>query len=261
MFRTALCGIIASGLAQKAISANLVQNGGFTSTGGADPTAGQIGFNATVSSWTSGGYNFVFAGGTSAATLNNAEVVGAPTQFGNFLGFYGPLNTPTPTLNGFTTSPAGPNFVALDSYLAPGAGVSVGPLQQTITGLTPGQNYVLSFWFAGAQQLTYNGATTDQLAVSLGGQTDNTPVISVANNGFSGWNLEQLSYTATSSSEVLSFLASGTPPVTDPPFSLIDGIDLEQSAPDTTSTVLLFGFTAAAMAFAARRYGRQECRQ
>jgi hypothetical protein len=58
---------------------------------------------------------------------------------------------------------------------------------------------------------------------------------------------------------VLSFLAQGTPAVTDPPFALLDGVDLELvTAPDAASTAVLFGFTATALGFAARRYGRQQ---
>ncbi|MGO8700190.1 MAG: PEP-CTERM sorting domain-containing protein [Limisphaerales bacterium] len=258
----AFCGVIVSGLAFTA-KGNLVQNGDFSSVSGStsESGAGQIAggvtsYAATVAHWTSSGYNFVYSGGSSSATLNMAEVNGAPDQFSTSVAFYGPLN-PTPVANGFTTSPAGPNFVALDSYLAPNAGVSVGPLSQTINGLTVGQSYTLTFDWAGAQQVGYNGATTDQLAVTLGSETQDTPVIDVANHGFTGWDQVSFNYIATASSETLSFLASGTPAVTDPPFALLDGVDLELSAPDASSTAMLFGFSAAALAFASRRYNRR----
>lgn len=249
---TALCGVIALGLAQKVRALNLVQNDGFESvTGGA---SGQIDYNGfSVTDWATTGYNFLY-------TPGSADTTGALGQDG-YVAFWGPGN-PTPDLNGMpATSPDGGNFVALDSYVAPTSGLSVAALTQTINGLTTGQTYDLSFYWAGVQQYGYNGPTTDTLSVSLGSQTDVTGTIDVASHGFSPWTETTLAFTATATSEVLSFLASGTPPVTDPPFVFLDGVSLQQdSAPDTASTAMLFGCTAAGLSFAAWRYNRR-CRQ
>jgi hypothetical protein len=249
---SALCSVAAFSLAQKA-HANLAANGDFSLNGG----TGEVNYNTTITDWTSTGYNFAFTSATGADTT----LGGAATQFNNNVWFWGPDNT-SPVANGFTASPNGGSFVALDSYLAPNAGVTVGPLSQTINGLTVGKTYAVSFYWAGAQQAGYTGATTDQLLVSLGSQTLNSPVLNVASQGFSGWTQTTLDFTATSTSELLSFLAQGTPAVSDPPFALLDGVDVElvTTVPDSSSTVMLFGFTAAALAFAARRFSRQ-CRQ
>jgi hypothetical protein len=255
LLATALCGIIASSLAQKVHAANLVQNGNFTST---TAGTGQLGYNTALTDWTTTGYNFVYESATVADSTGAVDQFPAPN---NTVSFWGPDN-PSPVANGFSASPAGPAFLALDSYISPGqGGISVGPVSQTINGLSVGQTYALSFYWAGAQQTGFTGPTTDQLFVSLGTETNSTPVISVASRGFTGWDQVTLDYVATSTSEVLSFLASGTPPVSDPPFALVDGVSLTQgTAPDTASTAGLFGLSVAALALAARCYGRQ-CRQ
>jgi hypothetical protein len=198
----------------------------------------------------------------TSATGADTTLGGSASQFNNNVWFWGPDNT-SPVANGFTASPNGGAFAALDSYVTANAGVTVGPISQTINGLVAGKTYALSFYWAGAQQAGYTGATTDQLLVSLGAQTVDTSILNVASQGFSGWTQTTLDFTATGTSELLSFLAQGTPAVTDPPFALLDGVDLEQvtpPAPDVASTLGLFGFAAVALGFAGRRYGRQ-CRQ
>jgi hypothetical protein len=151
--------------------------------------------------------------------------------------------------NGLTAaSPAGGNFVALFSAFPAGTG----PLTQTISGLTAGQTYTLTFWMAAGQQMGFSGATTDQLTVSLGTSSKTTGTLSVASEGFSPWQQVTESLTADSTTDVLSFLASGSPSGM-PPVVLLDGVDLESGTPpvaDTTSTVLLFGFALAIMGVA-----------
>jgi hypothetical protein len=66
------------------------------------------------------------------------------------------------------------------------------------------------------------------------------------NHGFSGWQLQTFDFTANSTSELLSFLAVGTPTGV-PPFALLDGVSLTadtvgtESAPEPGSVVLLVG--------------------
>ena len=58
-------------------------------------------------------------------------------------------------------------------------------------------------------------------------------------HGFSGWFSQSYTFTATSASEVLSFLAAGTPSGV-PPFSLLADVSLEQAAvPEPASLALL----------------------
>jgi hypothetical protein len=203
----------------------ILLNGNFEQT--LTPTSSQFGSafpSQQVTSWASSGYSFVFTPGT-------ADTTGAPSQFGN-LQLWGPGNG---SANGLpASSPAGGNFIAIDGAF------ETTPLTQTVTGLTPGQATTVSFFFAGAQQSGFDGTTTDQLQVSLGSQTLSTPVLSDPSHGFTGWQLENLTFTPTSTSEVLSFLAIGTPSGV-PPFSLLDGVTVTSASavPEPASLALL----------------------
>lgn len=241
LLTTALCGIVSLGLTQAA-HANLVVNGGFeATTAGPNPNpftpgSGQLSYDITATGWTTPtpsaitapySYDFLFASGA-------ADTTGAYGQYGT-LTLYGPGNG---VANGLpASSPTGGNYIGLDSDVAYDA-----PIQQTIGGLTVGQRYTLSFWWAGAQQTTFGGPTTDTITATLGGVAQSAGPISVADKGFSGWSLVSFSYTATSTSEVLSFLATGTPLTpNEPPFVLLDGVDLELATPDGGLTIALLG--------------------
>lgn len=195
---------------------NLVTNGSFeTSTG-----EGQLGFNTTATGWETSGYNFLFASGS-------ADTTGEVGSYGG-LKLYGPGDG---SANGLpASSPDGGNYVGADGAY------EVGAITQTISGLTALHTYAVSFYWAAAQQSGYGclsnpsnpgGCTTEQWQVSLGSQTLTTGVATTGVNqgGFSGWMYQTLVFTATSSSEVLSFLALGTP-TGQPPFALLDGVSL-----------------------------------
>src|SRR5882757_7895201 len=161
-----------------------------------------------VIGWSTSGYNVVF---TSAHV---ADTTGAPDQFTAINGginyiLYGPDNGYN---NGLTASPDGGNFIAFDGENVNGENQNgSGALSQMINGLIPGQSTTVSFYFAGAQAYNEPYDTTEQLAVSLGGATAYTPVLSNPHAGFTGWYQENLTFTPTSSSELLSFVAIGTP--------------------------------------------------
>ena len=122
---------------------DLVTNGSFASlTNG----PGQMGYNTNATGWTTTGFNFIFASGT-------ADTTGSPGQFGN-LQLRGPGNG---SANGLpASSPVGGNYVAADGAY------QVGAITQTINGMTPGNSYTVSFYYAGAQQYSFNGPTTEQ---------------------------------------------------------------------------------------------------
>jgi hypothetical protein len=190
-------------------SVNLVTNGDFETNGG----MGQLGYNTTIAGWSTGAsgqasYTFLFAPGA-------ADTTGASGQFGN-LQLWGPNNGSN---NGLTTSPSGGYFLASDGAF------QVSAVTQTINGLTAGQSYNLSFSYAGAQQSGFSGVTTEAFQVSLGSQTQETPILSNADHGFTGWQSDTMTFTATSATETLSFLAQGTPNG-EPPFTLLDGVSL-----------------------------------
>jgi hypothetical protein len=62
-----------------------------------------------------------------------------------------------------------------------------------------------------------------------------------ANHGAVGWMSQTLTYTATATSELLSFIAVGTPNG-EPPFALLDGVSVTADAPEpATSALIGFG--------------------
>jgi hypothetical protein len=231
MVVAAFAGLTA--VAAHAAPVNLVTNGGFeTLTNG----VGQIDALTKATGWTSTGYNFVFGGSTSDKT-------GANGTYGN-VKLWGPQDG---SANGLGASPVGGNFLAADGAY------ETQPITQIINGLVVGQQYNLSFWWAGAQQAGYNGSQTEQWIVSLGNQTISTAVYQNTSHGFSGWMQENFTYTATSTTEVLSFLAHGTPTGV-PPFSLLDGVSLTAAVPEpSTSALFLAGFGLLAVAARLRR--------
>ena len=198
--------------------ADLITNGGFETTTAGN---GQLGFNTFATGWSSTAYNFVFAPGT-------ADTTGA-TGIDGGLSLWGTGNGGVDAL---VVSPNGGNFVAADPVY------DSGPITQTINGLTVGDVYALSFYYGGAQQYTFNGPTTEGWDVSLGSQTQDTPVLSNGNHEFTGWYSETFDYTATSSSELLSFMAVGSPPGL-PPFAVLDGVSLNPT-PEPGTLPLLF---------------------
>jgi hypothetical protein len=184
---------------------NLVINGDFEQTTNG---LGQFDYQTQAVGWSSSGYNFLF----SPTTVDTTGTVGyyGPTEL------WGPNNGAN---NGLTGSPTGGNFAGADGAFW------VAPITQTITGLVVGQTYELSFDWAAAQQYGYDGDTTSQWTASLGSQSFSTAVYNLPNHGFSGWMHETYTYTATATTEVLSFLATGTPNGL-PPFALLDGVSL-----------------------------------
>lgn len=208
--------------AQGARAQNLVRNGGFEDT--LVPGPAQFGgqYEAQqVFGWTTSGYNFLY-------TPGSADTSGAMGQIDN-VRLWGPGDG---AANGLpATSPDGGNYIAMNGVY------DTGPVTQTITGLVVGQLATLSFWWAGGTQYANDGATTEAFYVSLGDETEVTATVDTPSRGFSGWRQAVMTFTPDSPTEVLSFLAQGTP-VGQPPFSLLDGVSLTQNVPEPASQVL-----------------------
>jgi len=206
---------------------NLVTNGDFSS-GPASNTQFGAGFGGqTVTGWTGGATHpatdlqFYFVGGTQST-------VSATNQYGDpNAAFYPTFNTLSPNSGG--------NFVGLD-----GDSQAQGEISQTLSGLIVGKTYTLTFDWAAAQLRNRTGATTEQLAVSFGGQTFNTGVLNVASGGFSGWNTVTMFFTPTATTQTLSFLSIGTP-VGLPPIAALDSVVLTVPEPATWA-MMLVGF-------------------
>jgi hypothetical protein len=203
--------------------ADLVINGGFeTTTNG----GGQMNVITNATGWATTGYNFIF-------TPGSADTTGVSSQFGtDDLLLWGPNDG---SANGLpATSPAGGNFVGADGAYDAGA------ITQTINGLTAGNSYTVGFWWAGAQQHGFDGVTTEQWQVSFGSQTQSTAVVTNADKGFTGWEYQTLKFTADSTSDVLSFLAVGTPlSPSEPPFVLLDGVSVDAASTPEPGSILL----------------------
>ena len=203
--------LVAAAVGTGAQAVPVIVNGDFEQTTmGTTPAQ----MNTTnVTGWSTSGYNFIFYPGTATTTGSASVSYGAFILQGNL---------PSGASNGFpATSPSGGNFVGADGDF------QVGAITQTVTGLTPGTQYAVSFLWGAAQQKgsAYTSATTEQWQVTLGNEMHATPVVSNPAQAFSGWFSQSLTYTATSASEVLSFLAAGTPSGA-PPISLLDGVSI-----------------------------------
>ena len=252
-------------------AANLIQNADFTQytyTGSLPLTTvyGMFGTESgntlSLTDWTTSGYNFVYAPGTADAGTKTAVNSGAPNEAPgeyNYSSGYGDTymfgsnNGGAGTVSGgigtIDAGPAGGNMIAMDGAFQTSA------VKQTITGLTIGQVYVLKFYWAAAQQQGFTGATTENLTVSLGSQSFTTSTVDLPYASFSGWMSQTFDYTATSTSETLSFLAAGTPSG-EPPFVLVNGVDLEL-IPDFSNWLVFAGFGAGCILLETVRRRRQ----
>jgi hypothetical protein len=236
----AIAGFLPAARAQ-----NLVTNGTFQVTGGTTSfqfgTWGPYTPTETLSGWASTGYNFVFIPGSNAAT----SYYGA----GN-VSFWGPAYS---VANGYTGSAPGGDFAALDGdYLSSDSSghTATAAMTQTINGLVPGATYNVSFAWAGAQQQGFTGATTENLTVSLGTTSQTTQTVNLASQGFSGWINQTFGFIASSSSEVLSFLAGGSPAI--PPFVLVANVSLTKASEPASGPLMLTALASLAW-FGSRR--------
>lgn len=214
--------------ATNALAFDLVQNGDFTSlTNG----VGELNTNTNATGWSTTGYNFVFVNGGDAVP-----------QGGGDLSLWTASNGGANTWNGLAAGPG--NFLAMDGDYG------TSPVTQTISGLKVGQTYDLTFDYAFSQQYGWNGPTTQDLTASIGSTTwTSSPDFDLPSNGFSGWFSQGLSFTATSSSETLSFLAYGN--VQYPPFALVSNVAI--GAPEPGAWVLMIIGVGALGAVARRR--------
>ncbi|MBB3222721.1 FxDxF family PEP-CTERM protein [Pseudoduganella umbonata] len=229
---------LGTGLAHAAT--NLVANGDFEKT--TNGTNKQLSATVTseekrttISGWTSsngndGGYNFVLDSATAPTWDSAIWLKGSG--------------------NGYDPLDGRGNIFASDSQYWPGV------LSQTVSGLTAGNAYTLTFDYALAQQVGFDGANVDNFwQVGFGTATQDSTALSIANGGFSGWQTASMTFTAAGASQVLSFLAKGTAPGA-PPFLLLDGVSLVSAVPEPATWGMLLGGLGL-VAFAARRRGNK----
>ena len=222
----------------RASAQNLVQNGNFAHSSYAYSSQFGIPYGGQgVTNWLgNGGYNDYFLNGTAttitaATTYNSGSTTSGTEKLWGTIAFSG-------------SSPNGDNFVAMDGDTTVNS-AGGGGVNQTINGLAPGAHYVVSFAWAGAQMQSRTGTTTDSLLVSLGSQSFSTPVVSNVSQGFTGWMTKTFTFTATATSELLSFLSVGTPTGA-PPIALLTDVKLvPEPATMSVMGVGLMGLMAA----------------
>jgi hypothetical protein len=130
-------------------------------------------------------------------------------------------------------------------------------LSQSIAGLTIGNQYTVSFddLVSNRGADTYNGAFS--WAVSLGSETHDSTGITIPKAwGSSDWLHNTISFTATSTTEVLKFLANSTIGVAPEPIFLLDNVSISNTtvaAVPEPETYALMLAGLGAIGFAARR--------
>jgi hypothetical protein len=227
----AAIAVIVVSTAEVRASFNFVTNGNFSSTTGgtAGQTTGQLDYTSVTngtafnaSGWTTSGYNFLMNSGnpTTTGQYNSLSLWDSKSSG---------LTNSSNTWDG--SAPGGGNYIAADGDYDTVA------ITQSMMNLTVGKMYTVGFWWAGAQQTGYTTASTDQWEVSLGSQTQYTSVYSNPGEGFSGWSYVTMTFTATATTEALSFLAIGTPSGV-PPFALLDGVSM-YAVPEPSSLVMV----------------------
>ena len=148
-------------------------------------------------------------------------------------------------------SPDGGNYVAIDGD----SGYS-NPLTQVVDGLVAGPQYDIRFYQAAAQQSGFTGATTERWQLSLGTEQQLSALMNNANHGAVPWMAQSLRFTATANSELLQFVAKGTPNG-QPPFMLLDGVAIaDVSGVPEPGTLALVGLGLLTVP-AARRFARK----
>jgi hypothetical protein len=229
-----------------------VTNGDFTNlTNG----LGELGYNTQAVGWSTTGYNFAMtqadqgsSGSYGGLTLWDSANYN-PGPSGDIGSFYSTIIYANPVGNSWNGLAKGAgNFVALDGDFI------TEPLTQTITGLTAGDTYHLSFSYAFAQQTGYSGDTVQSLTETLGGQTFTSSSVTLPSHGFSGWQTFNGNIVANASTETLSFLATGNLPV--PPFALVSNVSLTAGVPEPAAwTMMIVGVGLVGGASRRRRAG------
>ena len=234
-------------LCPQAKATNLIVNGSFdvigTTTGGFTTTSG---VGAALPGWTKNAAlnELVRSDNNQINCVVPGSAAAAPTTI---CGSDAPEVQPRFSLwQAPGASPNGGNY-----YLADGWSTFQSPLAQTVSGLQVGMRYSLTFWQASAQEdcLYDDGSRcdppgnvneTEQWQVTFGSQVQTSTLMSTPIHTSIGWNQQTMYFTAASTSQLISFLAEGTP-ANGPPLVLIDGIDLEMAPEPAPSSLLGIG--------------------
>jgi hypothetical protein len=252
--------VVATGATQlPAVAANFVLNGDFeqsssinTGTYGENGGIGQIDVAVDLPNWLktcllncpglpptpsldSKGFAFVVDANADKRPDGGFKSVFYP---GETTYFWGPQNTVSTSNNGFTGSPNGGKFVAIDGDFGRSK------LSQTVTGLDTSKTYTLSFEYAGAQQglngTDFSGDTSQKWIVDgIGTSSIEVGPWVNTSRGFTAWNTFSTTFTPSTPSINLSFtpwgnvVGGGEPSGVNslPPFLLLDNVQILDSTP------------------------------
>lgn len=244
MIRTVVIGaIVAAAAGVPARAVNLVVNGGFellkpnAATGhyhicdNTKPTCVSIltGWSATASRDGSLGTN------TPGSVLLGGH---GGSEFNSGFALYGPV----------PNSPAGGNFIGID-----GDPEYTQTIFQSIGGLTVGRKYDVGFYQSAGQQIGQSGPTTERWQVTFGGVSQLSTKQFNPSQSFLPWTFQSFEFTATAVSQVLTFMAIGTPNGA-PPVALLDGVSVTAQVPDAATWMLMVaGFGAVGAIARSRR--------
>jgi hypothetical protein len=252
LFEVVLAGIGFAGVASASIT---YVNGSFDAAG---TTTGAF-FGTT--NITTGLAGWTLAGMTGSSQIDCVVPGSASGQICNG-------NAPSTFDTTATSShPANVNYFSLYAYPGPspdGGNYFLGDgdsnfsaaLSQTVTGLLVNHFYQVSFYQAAGEENCLaddgtgcpppSGHITGQWNVTFGGTTLSsttmtTPVdTSKPGTILTGWNRQTLTFQANSASQVLSFLAVGTPNGA-PPLVFLDGITIAEAPEPSTWALFALG--------------------
>lgn len=250
LFGAILAGMVCAGMANASIS---YVNGSFDAAG---TTTGAF-FGTTpittgLAGWTLAGMagsaqiDCVVPGSAGGQICNG----NAPSTFDTTATSAHPANSYYFSLYAYPgASPDGGNY-----FLGDGDPNFSAALSQTVTGLLVNHFYQVAFYQAAGEENCLaddgtgcpppSGHITGQWNVTFGSttlsSTTMTTPVNTSNPGsiLTGWNRQTLTFQATSASQLLSFLAVGTPNGA-PPLVFLDGISITEVTPEPATWVLL----------------------
>lgn len=220
---------------------DLIQNGDFSSVNatlmqGGDQASTQFGSQSAygftakqfINNWVGNdGYGLWFYNASDATSQDAFSVWGQGSDHDTgkeMMAAVGTTYAPGQTASGnvpFTS------FVGLDGdQKLDGSNNQVqASIGQTLTGLTVGQTYAVSFDWSLGQLKSKTGNTTNSLKVSFGDLSQSTQVMDDNSQSFNGWLTQTFNFKADSTSAFLNFLAVGTPSGL-PPMALLSNVSV-----------------------------------